>query len=148
MGYSPALLEHLVKICATLAYHAVEDGFAVGLFSNGCLAHADQPFRIQPGRSPHQLAVLLGALAGVTPYITAPFEMFLIRSMADIPFGATLVIVTARVPETLQDSLMRLRRYRPQITLISLEDRPPPPLPGIQIIHLPFEMDEKASGSR
>ena len=33
------------------SFQAVEDGYSVGLFSNSCLAHADQPFRIPPGRS-------------------------------------------------------------------------------------------------
>jgi uncharacterized protein (DUF58 family) len=138
MGYSPELLEELVKVCATLAYHGVEDGYAVGLFSNGCLAYADQPFRIQPGRSPDQLPTLLRALAGVTPYITASFETFLIRSMADIPFGSTLILATARVPESLQNLLLRLKLYRHYITLISLEETPPPAIPGIRAIHLPF----------
>lgn len=138
LGYSPAILEQIVKICTTLAYQAIEDGYAVGLFSNGCLAHADQPFRIQPGRSVNQLAVLLTALAGVTPYVTAQFETFLIRSMAEIPFGATLVIVTALVPESLQDTLMRLKRYRPHITLIVVGETPSPELPGIRTIHMPF----------
>lgn len=142
LGYSPAILEQLIKTCTTLAYQGMEDGYAVGLFSNGCLAHADQPFRIQPGRSPRQLSVLLQALAGVTPYVIAPFETFLIRSMAEIPFGATLVVVTAIVPESLQDTLMRLKRYRPYITLISLAVEPPPDLPGIRILHLPF-LEEK-----
>jgi uncharacterized protein (DUF58 family) len=143
LGYSPAILEQLVKVCATLAYQGMEDGYAVGLYANGCLAHADQPFRIQPGRSPHQLATLLGALAGVTPYVTAPFESFLVRSMSEIPFGATLIVATALVPESLQDTLMRLRRYRPHITLVSLERTPPPNLPGIRTIHLPFEEKEQ-----
>ncbi len=138
LGYSPALMEHMIKLCATLAYEGMEDGYMVGLFCNGCLAHSDQPFRIQPGRSPNQLAVLLGALAGVTPYVTAPFESFLVRSMTEIPFGATLVVVTALVPESLQDTLIRLRRYRPNITLISLAPEPPPELPKIHTIHLPF----------
>ncbi|MBE0699488.1 MAG: DUF58 domain-containing protein, partial [Anaerolineaceae bacterium] len=93
LGYSPEILEQMVKICATLAYQGMQDGYAVGLFSNGCLAHADQPFRLQPGRSPDQLAVLLQALAGVTPYVTAGFETFLHRSLTDIPFGSTLVLV-------------------------------------------------------
>lgn len=139
MGYSPEILEQLVKVCATLAYQGVEDGYAVGLFSNGCLAHSDQPFRIQPGKSQKQLAVLLTALAGVTPYVTAPFETFLIRSMSEIPFGSTLVIVTALVPTSLQDTLVRLRRYRPNIALISLAAEAPPALPGIRTIHLPFD---------
>jgi uncharacterized protein (DUF58 family) len=138
LGFSPEILEQMVKICATLVYQGMQDGYAVGLFSNGCLAHADQPFRIQPGRSPNQLPLLLQALAGVTPYVTAGFETFLIRSMTDIPFGSTLLLVTARVPEPLQDTLLRLRRYRQYITLITLQETPPPNLPGVRIIHLPF----------
>jgi uncharacterized protein (DUF58 family) len=142
LGFSPEILEEMVKVCATLVYQGVEDGYSVGLFSNGCLAHADQPFRIQPGRSPKQLAVLLQALAGVTPFASAAFETFLIRSMADIPFGSTLVLVTARVPVTLQDTLLRLRRYRQHITIITLQEAAPPDLPGIRLIHLPFHPAE------
>lgn len=138
LGYSPSTLEHMIKLCATLAYKGIEDGYLVGLFCNGSLAHADQPFRIQPGRSPNQLAVLLSALAGVTPYVTAPFENFLVRSMSEIPFGATLVVISALVPESLQDTLIRLRRYRPNITLISLAPEPPPELPQIRTIHMPY----------
>lgn len=144
LGYSPPLLEHMIKMCATLAYQGMEDGYRVGLFCNGCLAHADQPFRIQPSRSPNQLALLLGALAGVTPYVTAPFESFLVRSMTDIPYGATLVVISALVPESLQDTLMRLRRYRPNITLISLAEEPPPDLPNIRTVHMPYREEMEA----
>ena len=56
---------------------------------------------------------------GSPPLSASRFEDFFIRSMADIPFGATLILVTALVPESLQDTLLRLRRYRPHITLIS-----------------------------
>lgn len=138
LGYNPSMLEQLVKVCAALAYQCTQDGYAVGLFSNGCLAHADQPFRIPPGRSSNQLSVLLGALAGVTPFITTQFETFLIRSMAEIPFGSTLVVVTALVTENLATTLLRLRRYRPNITLITLAESAPPAIPGIHTIHLPF----------
>lgn len=144
LGYNPEILEQLVKICATLAYYGMQDGYAVGLFANGCLAHSDQPFRILPGRSPNQLALLLQALAGVTPFVTRGFETFLLRSMTDIPFGATLVLVTSRLGEPLQDMLIRLRRYRQQITLITLQETPPPNLPGIRIIHLPFLVPENS----
>lgn len=148
LGYSPEILEHMLKICATLAYHGIEQGYAVGLYANGCLAHADQPFRIQPGRSPNQLAVLLQALAGVTPFVTATFDRFLLRSMAEIPFGSTLVLVTARVSIPLQDTLLRLRRYRQHITLITLQETPPPDLPGIRLIHLPFVKAEERKDAR
>jgi hypothetical protein len=115
------------------------DGYSVGLISNGCLAHADQPFRVMPGRSPRQLPELLHALACVTPYITTSFEDFLVKSMPHIPYGATLVMITALYPDSLAESMLRINRYRKNITLISLEERTPPAVPGVRTIHLPFE---------
>ena len=140
-GTRPALLEHLVKVCATLAYHGSQDGYAVGLISNGCLAHADQPFRINPGRSPDQLALLLQALAGVTAYTSAPFEAYLLRSLTSMPLGATLVIITAILSPTLPETLLRLRRYRAHTTLLSLAREVPPNLPDVRVVHLPFEQE-------
>lgn len=141
LGTAPELLEQIVKLCATIVYHGIEDGYAVGLFSNGSLAHSDQPFRIQPGRSRHQLAVLLQALAGVTSFITGSFESFLSKVMPQIPYGATMVVITAFVTPELQEVLVQSKRYRSHITLISLEPEPPALLPGIQVIHLPFESE-------
>jgi uncharacterized protein (DUF58 family) len=138
LGYSPGLLELMVKAAATLAYAGVQAGTEVGLYSNGCLAHADQPFRIPPGRTPAHLAALLQALAGATPYVGQPFEKFLLRAQAEIPYGASLVILTALLPPSLQDVLLRLRQYRPSIRLYLVGPEPPPSLPGINCLHLPY----------
>jgi uncharacterized protein (DUF58 family) len=108
------------------------------LIANGCLAHADQPFRIPPGRSPQQLAHLLEALAGVTPVVTAPFERFLLREAPKVPFGATLVILTAVTTPELAQAILQLKRHERRITLISLALDPPPSIPGIQCLHRPF----------
>lgn len=139
IGTYPELLERLIRVCATLVYHAAENGHSVGLLSNGCLAHADQPFRILPGRSPNQVGMLLQALAAVTPYNTGEFEPFLIQSMKHIPFGATLIILTGIVTPELAKTLLQLKPYRPRIVLYSLDPEPPPYLAGIQVIHLPFQ---------
>lgn len=137
-GMIPDMLEQLVKVAATLAYRGTEAGYAVGLVSNGCLAHADQPFRLAPGRSPDQLARLLGLLAGVTPLTTVPFAQYLLRAMSDVPYGATLVVVSAIQSEELTETLVRLMRYRPHLTLVSLAEEAPPDVPGMNIIHLPY----------
>jgi len=141
LGVKPAMLEQLVKMAATFCFHGFQNGYAVGLLSNGCLAHADHPFRIQPGRSHGQLPLLLSSLAAVTSFTTAPFESHLIKSLPQIPYGATLVILTSIVPPALCDTLIHLKRYRSYTTLISLEKTPPPQLPGIRTIHLPFQED-------
>ncbi len=138
MGIDSDRLEYLIKVAATLSYHAVLDGYSVGLLSNGCLAHSDQPFHIPPSRSTDHLANLLTALASVTPFTTAPFENYLVQSIPRVPYGASLLIVTAIVTPALQASLLHLKRYRANTTLLSVAAQPPAPIPGIRIIHLAY----------
>jgi uncharacterized protein (DUF58 family) len=143
IGMNQDLLERLIKVCATLAYHSSQRGYAVGLISNGCMAHADRPFNIAPGRSPTQLATILQALAAVTPYHTGQFEPFLMNSLKTIPYGATLVILTGVLTPLLGETILRLKRYRSNIILYTLDPNPPGHLPGIRVIHLPFSAEEK-----
>ena len=138
-GVYPELLEYLVQVAATLVNQGIQDGYKVGLIANGCLAHADQPFRIPPGRSPQQLSRLLEALAGVTPVVTAPFERFLLREAPRVPYGATLLILTAITTPELAEVIMQLKRHERKITLLSLAKDTPMVIPGVQVIHRPFQ---------
>ncbi len=138
-GVYPELLEYLLQVAASLVYEGMQEGYQVGLISNGTLANADQPFRILPARSTHHLANLLEALAGVTPVVTAPFERFLLREVPRIPYGATLVVVTAVVTPELNETLLRTKKKGRRVMLASLAKEPPPEIPGIRVIHLPFQ---------
>lgn len=140
-GFIPALLERLVSVAATLVYQSFLAGYQVGLLSNGCLAYSDRPFRVQPGRAPDQLAHLLQTLAAVTPLVTAPFERYLLSEMPHIHYGASLVVVTASTPPALMETLQELKRYRRQITMVSLAQEPPANLPGVNLVHLPYEAE-------
>jgi uncharacterized protein (DUF58 family) len=137
-GVYPALLERLVSLTATLLYYAYDDGYAIGLASNGALARSDRPFKLKPGRSARQLSQVLQALAEITPFSTAPFERYLLKVTPEIPYGVTLVLLTALVTDELAETLLYIRRYRPHLTLISLAQDAPPDLPGIRCVHLPF----------
>jgi uncharacterized protein (DUF58 family) len=141
-GTNPGLLEHVIKVAATLVTHAIEDGYRVGLIANGCLAHADQPFRIPPGRSPKQLSSMLEALAGVTPVVTSPFDDFLIKEIPRVSYGATLMIVTGVTNPELFEALVQLKKRGRHITLLSFAKQPPQEIPGIRTLHLPFVPDE------
>ncbi|HZU87094.1 MAG TPA: DUF58 domain-containing protein, partial [Anaerolineaceae bacterium] len=132
------LLEYIIRLTATMACQGVENGYAVGLLSNGYLAQADQPFNIPPNRSPGQLALLLESLAAVTSFTTTSFENYLATSLPRVQYGTTLVVVSALVTEELCQTLLRLKRYRTYTTLISLQQEPPPTLPGIRTLHLPY----------
>jgi uncharacterized protein (DUF58 family) len=137
-GIYPALLERLISLTATLAARGVEQGYRVGLISNGCLSNSDQPFRIPPGRSPKQLAHLLMALAGTTAITVAPFERFLLREIPNVPYGATLAVVSAVTSPELAETLIQLKRHERRIVLVSLAQEPPPSIPNVKSIHLPF----------
>jgi len=137
-GTYPGLLEHLVRVTATLVQRGLQDGYRVGLVSNGCLAHADQPFRVPPGRSPKQEARLLEVLAGVTPFATISFERFLMAEMPRLPYGATVVIVTGLMNAALTETIFRIKQHGWRITLLSFAHAAPPDIPGVNIIHQPF----------
>lgn len=138
-GVYPALLEHLLSVSATLIYEALNDGYQVGIMSNGCLANSDRPFRISPGRSPEQLSHLLSALAGVTPVVVAPFDRLLLREIPKVPYGSTLLVLTAITDPELEETLIRLKRHERRITLLSVAEQPPRVTPGIRSIHMPFK---------
>ncbi len=137
-GTYPELLEHLVRVASAVIQRALQDGYRVGLISNGCLAHADQPFRLPPGRSPQQLARLLEALAGVTPFATASFEDFLTYEMRQLPFGSTVVVVTGLWSPQLLEILSSLKRHGHSVSLLLFSTQPTPRLNGVHILHQPF----------
>jgi len=147
-GVVPPMLEQLISVSATMIYHAVQDGYSVGLLSNGNLKRADQPFLVSPGRAASQLSTLLETLAGLTAYTTIPFENYLLRAAPRIPLGATLMVVTAFVTPTLAETLVQLKRYRAHTTVMSLDEEAPPQIPGVQSIHMPFVVkDEEHAAS-
>lgn len=147
-GVYPELLEHLVSVSATLADWYFQDGYQVGLISNGCLAHSNRPLKIPPGCSSKQLGTLLEALAGITPMVMVPFEQFLIREMPRVHYGASLLVISAVTPPVLMETLARLKRHNRKITLLSLAEEPPREIPGIEMLHRPFqEQDEVRKSS-
>jgi len=146
-GVDTALLERLISVAASLARQGIEAGFQVGLASNGCISHSDRPFRVPPGRSRRQLAILLEALAGVSPVVVAPFERFLLREAPHVPYGASLLVVSAVITPQLSETLLRIQRAGRRVALLSLTSAPPPSIPGVQGIHLPPETASAAPTS-
>jgi len=136
-GVNPVYLEHLLSVAATLAKEGLEAGYQVGVISNGCLANSDQPFRISPGRSPQQMAHLLQSLAGVTPVVMGRFDRFLVRELPRVPYGATLVVITAVIYSGLRETLLRIKKHERRIILISIADDKPQIIEGITIAHFP-----------
>ena len=136
-GVLPELFERAVVVAASLAAYAVERRYSVGLVSNGAVPRSDQPIRVMPGRSPDQLARILGLLAAITGYVTMPMGRFLLRASPALLWGATLVVVSPVVTDELLASIVQLRLAGRHMVLVSLSKDAPPDLYGVVTHHLP-----------
>ena len=142
-GFIPILQERTISVAASLALLATEQRRAVGLIANGALPGSDQPIRLMPGRSPQQLVHILELLAAVTPFATQPIEQLISDESPRLPWGATLVVVTAIAHEALLASLSNLAAVGRRITLISLAENPPQHWTGgMTVYHLPHLVDD------
>jgi uncharacterized protein (DUF58 family) len=138
LGHIPELMERAISVAGSLASVMSEDRVPVGLIANGVLPGSDQPLRLLPGRSPGQLVRILELLAAVTPFASAPIENLLLRESPRLPWGATLLVVTAIAHDDLLAALLDLRRAGRKIALFTLAEAPPERLlPGITVYHLP-----------
>jgi uncharacterized protein (DUF58 family) len=142
-GVIPDQLERAVSVAASIASHAIEQRWPVGVIANGALPRSDQPIKVLPGRSPAQLVRILEALAAVTPFATSTIEDMLTTESPRLPWGATLIVVTAIVTEDLEATLLRLREAGRPMALVSLAVQPPDPdrLRSIIVYHLPPERE-------
>ncbi len=140
-GTKPLLLEQVIAVSASIASFAVQERYLVGMMANGSIPHSDQPIKVLPSRRLDQLPRLLEAMAAVTSFTTSTIESLLLSESPRLPWGATLVVVTAIVTEELLSAIVRLHDVGRRLVLVSLENEPShahPSLPeGLLVRHLP-----------
>ncbi len=136
-GILPDLLEETIVVAASLAAYAAENRYAVGLIANGARPRSERSIKVMPGRAPDQLMRILESLAAVTGFVTATMDKFLFKESPSLPWGATLVVVTAIVTPPLLSTLKQLQEAGRRIVLVSLAAEAPPPLAGVLVHHLP-----------
>ncbi|MCP4519847.1 MAG: DUF58 domain-containing protein, partial [Delftia sp.] len=138
-GIIPARQEQAISVAASIASHAVQRRFAIGLVANGNVPHSDQAIKVPPNRSPGQLTRVLEALAAVTGFATLSIENLLDTQGPRLALGATLVVVTTVVSESLLASMSRLRSAGRRMTLVSMDPEFQDEAPaGITTYHLPL----------
>jgi len=119
-GIVPEALEEAVSIAASIASYGVAEKYQVGLLANGTVPGSDQPLKVLPSRDPRQLTRILEALAAVTGFATLSIERMVTAESPRLPWGATLLVVTATVYDDLLASLCRLRDAGRRLVLLSL----------------------------
>ena len=119
-GIVPEVLEEAISVAASIANYGVTQKYQVGLLANGSVPGSDQPLKVLPSRDPQQLTRILEALAAVTGFATSSIERMLTSESPRLPWGATLLLVTATVYDDLLANLLRLRDAGRRLVLVSL----------------------------
>lgn len=137
-GYLPELQERTISVAGSLAALAAGEKLPVGLAVNGALPGGDQAIRLAPSRHPGQLTRILEMLAAVTPFAVQPIELMLPQVAPRLPWGATLVVVTAIAHEPLLAALLDLAHAGRRVVLFTLAEKPPARLlERLTVYHLP-----------
>lgn len=120
-GYDLELREFAITATASLARHLWLEGVALGLYSNTMIAGTAQHLRLRPRNHPEQLVEILAALARIDEARRRwPLEALLTLEAPHLPYGATIVVVTALLTKRLEQTLLDLRRREFGVVLIGL----------------------------
>jgi uncharacterized protein (DUF58 family) len=102
------LLELAIVSAASVASWALEQDYHVGLATNGAAVGGRDEVGLVPAGGPQQRVRILEALARVSRFARTPLEGMLARDRTRLPWGTTVVVVTAVVPEGVQRALLAL----------------------------------------
>lgn len=94
-GYDPVVLELSITVAASLANWALDQGYQVGVYTNGFHRWTRGTITVESGRDPGQLERILLALGKLEPIAAQRFELLLSQQARELPFGSTVVIVSA-----------------------------------------------------
>jgi uncharacterized protein (DUF58 family) len=137
-GYDLALREFAITVAASLAQHFWLEKKPIGLYCNTLVPGSLQHIRLRPRYHPEQLEQLLVALAQIDDVRGRwPLETLLQMEAAGLPYGATVVVITATLNQRLEQTLIDLRRREYAVVLLTLgETKWQRPMPNIQYHHL------------
>ncbi|MBI4299498.1 MAG: DUF58 domain-containing protein [Chloroflexi bacterium] len=117
-GKVEQLLETAVIAAASIANHAIENGYRVGLYANETYRSSGRRIALPASDHPEQLQRLLEALAHVQGLPLMSLEQLLAREGRSLPWSTTLTVITAVPVEPLLAALARYRRAGRRVALI------------------------------
>jgi uncharacterized protein (DUF58 family) len=140
-GIDRALQELAITIAASVARYGWENGYSTGLFANSVAYPGGERVRVTPGTHPGQLTWILEALAKVVDYGRWPVEAVMETEAGHLPYGSTVIVISARVGDDLARVLLDLRRREHAMVLITVgEERLAEPPAGVVYYHAGHEV--------
>jgi uncharacterized protein (DUF58 family) len=121
---SVAQLQELgIMAAAAIAQHALNSDFRVGLYANQITRFSQGMVRVPHSRHPEQLTRILEALAQLHQVESTGISRFIRQEVRHLPWGSTLVVITAQANEETISTLLDLRRAGRSVALITIGDK-------------------------
>jgi uncharacterized protein (DUF58 family) len=135
-GMITEYLEMIISATASVAIAGLDQRYAVGLYANGGPRDARHWTIVPPGRSAGQATEILDALAPLFGFRLIPLHHLLRRSMPILPFGSTVVTITAFATEDLFAALLSMQDAGHPVVLLTVGDERPQVPPIFTSYHL------------
>jgi uncharacterized protein (DUF58 family) len=131
-GQDTALLERAISLAASVASHALDRGYQVGLSANAPPAGSGTNLRVGSSANRRQLGRILDGLARLVGGTGSRIERVIAEETRSLPWGASVVVVSPNVTEGLQLALLALSRRGVRPVLLSCGNAAPTLADGLK----------------
>ena len=121
--------ETAIVVAASVAHAGLDARRAVGLSVNSAVRNSDRWVHLRASRHATQQTLILEALAQLTYPPVLPFDRLLRIEAPRLPYGATILAVSAIVTGPILSALLDLRLAGHPIALVTVGRRPDRPVP-------------------
>ncbi len=129
VSFVPEYLEFVFTVAASVARALLDAREAVGLYSDAARRNENALIHIPPSRRSEQWSLLLDALAWSNYLALAQIEDVLRAELGTLPFGATLIAISAVLTDELLAALLEAKRAGHPVTLLTIGEEPPREIP-------------------
>jgi uncharacterized protein (DUF58 family) len=119
-GSNYQLQELGIIVAASISQHALEAGFRVGLFVNQITRFSQGTARVPHSQHPDQMVRILETLAQLHQIETTPISSFIRQEAPNLPWGSTLVVISAQPTDELLGALQDLKRAGRSVALVKV----------------------------
>lgn len=128
-GYVPEYLEFDMTVVASVARYLLDARETVGLYVNSSRRNEGSLVRLAPSRRPDRWVEILDTLAWLIDLPMTRIEDCLRAEAPALPFGATVIVISAVTTDELIAALLDLKAAGHPVALLAISETAPTNLP-------------------
>ena len=128
-GLVPEYLEFGICATASVARYLLDEREAVGLYANGPRLNDQELVYLPPSRRPERWLEILDTLAWLNYLPLARLALYLRAQMTALPFGATIIAISAVITDELVAVLLDAKRVAHPVVLLAIGEAAPVNIP-------------------